>query len=255
MNNPLRRPESHQPMQPMVGGWLMLPSLEIIEAVGRAGYDFVGFDMQHGAHDIRFALNALQMIDALGLPSLSRIQPAELTLIARLGDFGIGALVIAMVDGPEILNEAVQLSRYQPDGRRSYGGQRYGLRSEATDLRREGPAIYAMIETERALKGLDKILAVPGLAGVHVGRADLSLALGLDFREPAAQKAILKPVKQILNATRAAGLHAAMHVADGTEANAFIKMGFDQIVMGSDIALLRQALARELNLARGVAGE
>jgi 2-keto-3-deoxy-L-rhamnonate aldolase RhmA len=234
---------------------MMLPSLETVEAIAHTGYDFVGFDMQHGAHDIRFALNALQLIDALGLPSLSRIQPIELSLIARLADFGISALVIAMCDGPDIVDEAVKAARYQPDGRRSYAGQRYGMRPEKADLSEEGPAIYAMIETERGLKEIEDILAVPGLAGVHVGRADLSLALGIDFRTGDGQKAILNAVSLILRATQAAGLHAAIHVGSGSEANSFLKMGFNHIVMPSDIALLREALARELNVARGEASE
>jgi 2-keto-3-deoxy-L-rhamnonate aldolase RhmA len=234
---------------------MMLPSLETVEAIAHTGYDFVGFDMQHGAHDIRFALNALQLIDALGLPSLSRIQPIELSLIARLADFGISALVIAMCDGPDIVDEAVKAARYQPDGRRSYAGQRYGMRPEKADLSEAGPAIYAMIETERGLKEIEDILAVPGLAGVHVGRADLSLALGIDFRTGDGQRAILNAVSLILRATQAAGLLAAIHVGSGSEAKSFLKMGFNHIVMPSDIALLREALARELNVARGEASE
>jgi len=112
-----------------------------------------------------------------------------------------------------------------------------------------------MIETERGLKEIEDILAVPGLAGVHVGRADLSLALGIDFRTGDGQRAILNAVSLILRATQAAGLLAAIHVGSGSEAKSFLKMGFNQIVMPSDIALLREALARELNVARGEASE
>src|SRR5207253_9330636 len=142
--------------------------LEIVEAVARAGYDFVGFDLQHGAHDRRFALNAVQLVDALGLPSLTRLQPDELSLVGRLADYGLAAFVVAMCEGPELLREAIRLSRYQPHGRRSYAGQRYGLRPEPRDLAEAGPAVYAMIETRAAYDTLAEILAVPGLAGVHV---------------------------------------------------------------------------------------
>ena len=227
----------------------MLPSLEIVEVIARAGYDFVGFDLQHGAHDIRFALNAVQLIDVLGLPSLVRIQPSELSLMTRLADFGVSGLVIAMCDGPEVAAQAISLARYQPRGTRSYAGQRYGMRTERANLAEEGPEIYAMIETRRGLDSLDEILAVPDLAGVHVGRADLSLALGIDFRSD-SEGAIMEPVKRILDATRSAGLHAAIHVGSGEEAKSFIDLGFDQIVLGADIALLSQAFTRELGIGR-----
>lgn len=228
---------------------MMLPSLEVVEAIAKCGYDFVGFDLQHGAHDFRFALNALQLIDALGLPSVVRIQPAELFLMARLADYGVTGVVIAMCDTPEIASTAVAAARYQPHGVRSYAGQRYGMRPEREDLAEEGPEIYAMIETRGGLDNLDKILAIPGVAGVHVGRADLSLALGIDFRNDGGQE-ILGPVEEILRTTRRAGLHAAIHVGSGEEARSFTDMGFDQIVLGADIALLRQAFASALDIAR-----
>jgi 4-hydroxy-2-oxoheptanedioate aldolase len=232
-----------------IGGWMMLPSLEIVEAIARADYDFVGFDLQHGAHDFRFALNALQLIDVLGLPSVVRIQPSELFLLARLADYGVTGVVIAMCDSPALAAQAISAARYQPHGTRSYAGQRYGMRTEKENLAEEGPEIYAMIETRGALDNIDEILAVPDLAGVHVGRADLSLALGIDFRNDKDQ-AIMGPVKRILEATRQAGLHAAVHVGSGEEAAHFIEMGFDQIVLGADIALLRQAFANALVTAR-----
>jgi 2-keto-3-deoxy-L-rhamnonate aldolase RhmA len=232
-----------------VGGWMQLPNLEIVEAIAKCGYDFVGLDLQHGAHDFRFALNALQLIDALGLPSVARIQPSELFLLARLADYGLGGVVIAMCDTPEIIRSAVVAARYQPDGMRSYAGQRLGLRLEKANLADEGPEIYAMIETRGGLDGLKQILSVPGVAGVHVGRADLSLALGIDFRDDRNDR-ILDPVKRILDTTREADLHAAIHVGSGEEAHFFIEMGFDQIVLGADIALLRQAFANALAIAR-----
>jgi len=245
----MRATVSRDPAKASIGGWMMLPSLEIVEAIARAGYDFVGFDLQHGAHDFRFALNAVQLIDVLGLPSVVRIQPSELFLLARLADYGVTGVVVAMCDNPDIAAQAISVARYQPGGTRSYAGQRYGMRPEHENLAEEGPEIYAMIETRGALDNLEQILAVPDLAGVHVGRADLSLALGIDFRNDPEQS-IMGPVKRILEATRKAGLHAAIHVGSGEEAASFIDMGFDQIVLGADIALIRQAFTSALVAAR-----
>lgn len=245
----MRASVSRGDTEAVVGGWMQLPNIEIVEAIAKSGYDFVGLDLQHGAHDVRFALNAIQLIDAFGLPSVVRIQPAELFLMARLADYGVTGVVIAMCDSPEIIRTAISAARYQPQGTRSYAGQRLGMRPEKSDLAEEGPEIYAMIETRGGLDGLKAILAVPGVAGVHVGRADLSLALGVDFRNDPGQK-ILDPVKRILHTTREAGLHAAIHVGSGEEARFFVDMGFDQIVLGADIALLRQAFANALTIAR-----
>jgi 2-keto-3-deoxy-L-rhamnonate aldolase RhmA len=229
---------------------MMLPVPEIAEAIVRAGYDFVGLDYQHGAHDYRTALQIIQLLDVVGVASYVRINPLELSAIARLADFGATGFVLAMCDGPAMVEAAVAAVRYQPDGTRSYAGQRYGLRAEPADLRLLTPELYPMIETRQAVDRIDEILAIPGVSGVHVGRADLSLSFGDEFRDGTSARVNLA-VERVLDATRARGLHAAIHVRDGAEADAFARMGFDQLVLSSDIALLRMALARELAIGRG----
>ena len=231
------------------GGWLMLPSPEIAEAVVRAGYDFVGVDSQHGAHDFRDILRLVQLIDVLGVPACVRVAPDELFRVGRLADFGVSSIVVAMCDTADLAERAVSLTRYQPRGIRSYGGQRYDMRPEAADLSSQGPDVYAMIETRLGVENLPEILSVPGIAGVHVGRGDLSLSYGIDFRAADGQ-AIMPVVASILETTKRHGLAAAIHVVDGGEAADFARMGFDQLLMSTDIALLRAAYARELGRAR-----
>jgi len=97
--------------------------------------------MQHGAHDIRFALNALQLIDALGRPSLSRIQPIELSLMLA-SPISCSALVIAMCDGRTSWI-SVKSCAYQTDGARSYGVRDTECGLKKVGPQREGPAIYA----------------------------------------------------------------------------------------------------------------
>jgi 2-keto-3-deoxy-L-rhamnonate aldolase RhmA len=87
-----------------------------------------------------------------------------------------------MVEDPATAADAVALSRYQPEGRRSYAGQRYGLHPEPPDVREVRPLVYAMIETAAALDVVESIAATSGLAGVFVGPADLALALVDDGR-------------------------------------------------------------------------
>ena len=251
----------------------MLPSPEATEALGRTGFDFVGVDCQHGAHGFRGAIEAVQLLDALGQEVLVRVSVLELELIPRYLDFGAAGVIVAMVNDVAAVEEAVALARYQPEGNRSYGGQRYGLHPEPADVRDVRPAVYVMLETAEALAEVDAIANVPGVSGLFVGPVDLALATtdsagvvaqlsgayarspgqsddGLEAPTAAAMKVWREGVERIRDAAHAAGVEAGTFATSGADAASWARAGFDRVVIASDIALLRSTLARELGAAR-----
>ncbi len=231
------------------GGWLHIPDPLVVEAVARSGVDWVGLDLQHGAWDLELAFRAIQLLDAIGVPGLVRVSQDELALVPRVLDHGAAGVVIAMVESAEIAEAAVALARYAPEGRRSYGGQRFGLRPDPNDASQVRPVVYAMIEDRRGLEAVEPIARVPGLAGLHIGPVDLGLGLGLGLdRFGADFEAALVRIRE---AAHAAGVSVVLHSVRGEDATARIAEGFDEIVLPSDVALLRAALARELALAAG----
>jgi 4-hydroxy-2-oxoheptanedioate aldolase len=196
-------------------------------------------------------------------------------------DFGASGVIVAMVETPDAARHAVSLTRYQPDGTRSYGGRRHGLSPEPDELRDVRPHVHLMIETRGAIERLDEIAAVPGLAGLFVGPVDLALASGatgplarrysaeLADESPSAAGAVAdtgesrvpsewkEACARVVQAAHANGLEAGTFALGGTDARYWTAAGFDRVVIASDIALLRAALAKELDLAkfepRGVA--
>ena len=250
-----------------VGTWSMLPSQEVVEALARSGADFVGLDAQHGAHGFRDLVEAIRLLDGLGVESLVRV--FELKAIPRYLDFGATGVIVPMIDSAEEARQAVGLARYQPHGTRSYGGRRYGLSREPDILRDAQPLVYAMVETAGALDAVDGIASVPGLAGVFVGPVDLALAIGGDgplVRRLSEASAGIgetlgdadasfaarwnEALARVLTATHRAEIEAGMFALGGGDAAHWVAAGFDRVVVGSDIALLRGALTRELSAAR-----
>src|SRR5262249_54620027 len=178
--------------QVRLGGWLAIPEPLVVEVAGRAGYDWVGLDLQHGAWDLGTAFRGIQLLDLLGVPILVRVSEEDLPLIPRVLDQGASGIVVAMASSPEIVAAAIDRARYAPHGHRSYGGQRLGMRAEPADLAEVRPAIYAMLEDRRGVEAAREIAAVPGLAGLHIGPVDLGLGLGLgrDRSQPAFTAAL-----------------------------------------------------------------
>jgi 4-hydroxy-2-oxoheptanedioate aldolase len=245
----LGRPEANELPRARIGAWAMIPDPLTLEALAQAGVDFVGIDLQHGGFDLGLAFRAIQLLDALGIPAFVRVSQDELVLIPRVCDHGAAGIVVAMVESADVAARALAEARYHPDGRRSYGGQRYGLRAEPADIRDVQPEIHAMIESKEGLEAVEAIAAVPGLAGVHVGPVDLGLALGLGMDRSGA--AFEAAIDRIIAASRRAGIAATMHASWGSDVGRWRSRGFRDVILVADIALFRSALEREVATANG----
>lgn len=224
-----------------LAGWLAIPEPLIVEVVARTGFDWIGFDLQHGAWDLGTAFRGIQLADALGESVLIRLPDEQLALIPRVLDHGASGVVLAMASEPEVVRGAIERARYQPAGLRSYGGQRYGLRAGPSNPQDVKPGIFAMIETRRGVEAVAEIAAIEGLAGIHVGPADLALGLGLgiDVLAPA----FIRGVERIVASAHDRGLPATMHAVAPEQIERWIELGFDELVLTTDIDLLRKAFA------------
>src|SRR2546425_774696 len=68
------------------GGWVALPTLISVEALARAGMDFVTLDLQHGALDFHDAAAAIQLLDAIAAtPGLAGLFVGPMDLALALG--------------------------------------------------------------------------------------------------------------------------------------------------------------------------
>jgi len=229
-----------------IGLWLSMPEFLVVEAAARARPDWVGLDLQHGAWDLGTAFRGIQLLDALGTAALVRVSEQELELIPRLLDHGASGVVVAMASSAALAAEALRRARYQPEGVRSYGGQRYGMRPApdlAADIR---PNVYPMIEDRRGVGDVAAIAAVKGIAGLHVGPADLALGLGLKRDDPR----FAETLRKIVAAGHAARIPVSMHAVRAEETARWLAMGFDEVVLTADIELIRTAFGTMVEQAR-----
>lgn len=220
-----------------IGVWLAIPEPLVVEAAAKAKPDWIGLDLQHGGWDLGTAFRAIQLLDALGMLALVRVSEQELALMPRLFDHGASGVVIAMASSAALVEEAVRRARYQPEGVRSFGGQRYGMRAAPEKVSEIRPHVYPMIEDSRGVADISAISRVSGISGLHIGPVDLGLGLGAGRDEPRYVDALMS----IVDAGHSAGLPVTMHAVRPQEASRWIEMGFDELVLTSDIQLLRTA--------------
>jgi 4-hydroxy-2-oxoheptanedioate aldolase len=241
--------------KPVINGWLSIACPFTAEIMAEQGYDSVTIDLQHGLVGYEVATSMLQAMRASAVTPLVRVPWLDPAAIMKSLDAGAYGVICPMINTREEAERLVSYVRYPPNGVRSFGptranfsaGADYGQHADSEIL------CFAMIETAEAVANLDEIVSTPGLDGVYIGPADLTLGLtgrryptGFDREEPEMVEAI----QTILRKAHEAGIRACLHNGTPTYAAKAIGWGFDLVTISNDVRLLAGAAQASVATAR-----
>lgn len=221
------------------GGWCAIASSFGAELVGRAGYDWVCIDMQHGLIGYEAMSAMLQALAGTGTPALVRVADSDPAQIMRVLDAGAAGVVVPLVDSAQQAAEVVRACHYPPQGDRSWGPIRASLlnRNFTPESANREVICVVMVETPIAISNLDGILSVPGVDGVLLGRNDLALSSGIPLSKvdsPAQSEVVLS----VREACHRHGVVAGIAAGDTESALRRLREGFEMLALPSDVALL-----------------
>lgn len=244
---------------PVVNGFLSIPCAFVSELMAEQGYDALTIDLQHGVVDYQTSVGMLQAMRASGVTPMVRVPWLEPGIIMKALDAGAYGVVCPMINTAEQAARLVSCVRYPPVGARSFGPTRASI-STGADYGREANdnmLCWAMIETREALDNLDAIAATPGLDGLYIGPADLTIGLtgmryptGFDREEPE----MIEAIQLILRTAHAHGIKAALHCGSAAYALRAIQWGFDMVTLANDVRMLSNASSAALKEVRGGLG-
>ena len=196
MPNSLR--QVWQSSAPNIGGWCTVPSAFSAELMGRAGYDWVCVDTQHGLIGPDQMATMLATVSIVGTPAFVRVTWNEPDHIMKALDAGAQGIIVPMVSSADDARRAVAWAKYPPLGIRSWGPIRasLGVDNYTAENANRDTLVIPMIETPGAMENLDEIASVDGVDGVFVGPADLALSHGmaptLNVTDPKHEEMILR---------------------------------------------------------------
>ena len=246
--------EMFKKSEPIINGWLQIPSAFSAEVMAHQGWDSCTIDMQHGVIDYPNALTMLQAISTTNVTPLARVNWNEPGQIMKILDAGCYGIICPMVSNRDEAERFINACLYPPKGYRSYGpvrGLLYGGSDYAKEADKEVLKL-AMIETKEALSKLDEILDTPNLDGIYIGPADLSLALG---EEPGFDKPentlVFKEISKILESAKKRDLLAGIHNGSVEYAQKMIKKGFDLVTVGSDQRFMSSGAKASVDKIKG----
>lgn len=245
--------------RPTINGWLSIGNPFTAEIMAAQGYDSVTIDVQHGALDYSSVLPMFQAMRASGVVPMARVPWLEPGIVMKVLDAGAYGVICPMVNTPEQAAEFVSYLRYPPLGQRSFGPTRANFSAGANYAAEANGEIlaFAMIETAQGMENLDAIAATPGLDGIYVGPADLTLGLtqgrltpGFDREEPE----MIAALQEIVTACKKHGIRAALHCGTPEYAARAIGWGFDMTTVSGDSRLLAAAAAASVKAFRDLTG-
>lgn len=232
----------------LIGTFIKTPTSHTSEILGQVGFDFVVIDEEHAPFDRVTIDAALLGARAAGTAGIVRVaEPTPAKLLAALDDGAAGVLV-PHVSSPAKAQALAKACRYHGGNRGfsnspragDYGGVGLTQHIAAQDA---AVTVIAMIEDPEAIDDIAAIVAVDGIDGFFVGRADLAVALGQTAIDAAP---VRSATEKVIAAARAAGKPVCIMTASASEAEDLMTLGVSAFIVASDQAFMRQAAVRAL---------
>jgi len=232
--------------RPVYGSWIQFGHLGIAELAAKAGFDWIGIDLEHSAMSIETACSMIQVIELSGSAPLVRLSANDSVQAKRVMDAGAHGIIVPAVQSAEDAERAVKSAKYPPAGFRGVGlarAQGYGLRfHDYLKEVDEYALVVVMIEHRNGVEQADKIFRVTGVDAVLIGPYDLSASYGIpgQLDHPTMRKA----VGVVLAAAQKAGVAPGIHVVHPPidQVRNRVAEGFRFVAYGGDMLLLAPAM-------------
>lgn len=233
-----------RPGRPTFGTWIKLPSLETVELIAAAGFDFVVIDLEHSPLTLESVYASTVVGQGLGLTVLVRVSDRSGSQVQRLLDSGVDGLLIPQVADAEVARQAVEWMRFPPHGTRGLGATSraglWGLRARA-DYLSHGETHVArcmQLESRGALEHADTILDTDGVNAVFLGAGDLTLSTGLSANDPK----IGQWSRTLIAQANQRNIPCGTAVATAPDAREAAEAGFTFILVNNDAGIFAAAI-------------
>jgi 4-hydroxy-2-oxoheptanedioate aldolase len=210
--------------EPAFGCSIMIPSPQMVEMVGHAGFDWVLIDMEHGTITLESAELMIMAAESVGTTAIVRPPSNASADITAAMDRGAAGVQIPHINTAEDARRAVAAVKFGPGDQRGLAAgtrpDRYGLAEAMPDFVERSNAeslVCIQLEHASAIDNLHDLLQVEGVDVLFIGPSDLSQSMGHPGNPKAApvKDAIEKCLASIAAARRTSGMPAASNnIAD-----------------------------------------
>jgi 2-keto-3-deoxy-L-rhamnonate aldolase RhmA len=233
--------------QPVLGMNVRLGRSGDIARIAKAtGHDFLFIDCQHSVFNLETICHIAQTAMAIGIAPLVRVKGIGDPDVTVLLDNGVTGIVYPDINTAQQANQAVEVCRFAPLGKRSVVGgyPHFDYKSvpiaDAVVALNEACLLVCMIETAQGLDNIEAICATPGIDVIHMGTNDFAANIGKpgQFDDPEVVAAQARVIEVAKKHGKFAGCGGNRDVARQARA---IKSGAQFVTTQSDISFIMTA--------------
>jgi 2-dehydro-3-deoxyglucarate aldolase len=224
------------------GAWVSFSHPSITEIFSAQKFDFLAIDMEHTTISLEQAQRIIAASQSFGVPCLPRPVSHSNDHIKPLLDSGADGLIAAFVEDAKESQDLINLIKFPPEGKRSFGVNRahgYGANFDSYIANWNDRSVYiAQIESVKGVDNIEKIVNNSRLDAVMVGPYDLSGSLG--FPGQTQHPLMLEAEKKVIEACQKLGKSCGTQLANFSAENIEIAMkkGYTFIIASSDLFIL-----------------
>ena len=200
----------------VIGPFVIIPSVPLVDTLGYAGMDFCIIDTEHGPVSMESAMDLVIAAQGTGVAPIIRVGDNDERLILRALDIGAEGVQVPQINNIDDARRVIHATKYSPVGQRGLSiftraGDYFVNQGENhTDRQNAETTVVVHIEGQRGLDNLDEIMTVEGIDVLFLGPYDISQSLGMpgDVRNPVVEKALQGAASKARSQGRAVGSYA-----------------------------------------------
>lgn len=237
----------------LLGTWVKIPTLETVELLGHAGFEFVVIDMEHAPHSLDLAYRLTFAAQAVGMAALVRLPDHTGAMIQPLLDGGADGLLVPRMTDTGVAGAITRRMVFAPRGERGLGltsrAGRWGLGDISDYVERGDTQCLRMVQLEdwQTLEAAADFAALEHVNGIFIGHGDLFLSSGKAPSDPE----VMDLTARMLAATRKAGKFSGVAAGTPAEAQSYLEQGFSLVMVSNDTTMFGRAAADAVKAALG----
>ena len=231
-----------------IGSWIMIGDSTSVEVMAQVGFDWLAIDIEHTSFNLETVKNLIQIIQSKNIKALVRVSKNEEVIIKKILDMGADGIIVPMVCSKNDAIQAINFSKYPPDGKRGVGLSRasqYGDKfEEYKKWVQDELIVIAQVEHIDAVNNIDQIIKVDGIDGILIGPYDLSASMGNPGKFE--EKNVKNAIKKIIDSCKTNNIPYGIHVVDTNPETMRVRIdqGFTFLAYGIDYMFMKN-LARK----------
>jgi len=215
-----------------------------IKVLGKAGFDYVILDNEHGPNAVRETFPLVMTAWATGMYPIVRVGKLEDITIQRILDLGIAGVQIPQIQSGEDAEKARKYTKFFPKGKRGMClfvmGADGGLMDKNEYMQAQNDvAVIIHIEGREGIEHLDDIIAVEDIDVIFIGPYDLSQSLGIPGQVDNPK--LIEAIQGIVAKCRAKNKNVGIYVDNVETAKRYKDLGVKYISISVDVNIFARA--------------